>query len=364
MRTWFGRDFMSPLAVVSILLSWPAYGEVALAENDPDCQIRIHDRIASGDANVFRVLSEILLEQDRSQFRRSPSSLEGQWPRTVCLDSPGGNFVEGILIANMIQGRFATKLEPNANCYSACAIAFMAGSAYHPEEVLVDLSPEDNIGGWDVGPRRSMAPTSVLGFHAPFIDYSGRDSIPVGEAEEGMRGALALTGFLLASIKENFPVELAQEMLGKGRDEFFFVNEVGQLNAWDIDLSADYHPRLTSDLFQRAWITVAHKYDHGSPGYGSIGDTAFGIAPTQPKLGGASGWDYGMESGSTQSGAPYLLATGVGGEASFGAAFLDYGDYFQLRVLSSDFQTEYDRFNIQGWQLAAPTAKVSGFRSR
>jgi len=67
---------------------------------------------------------------------------------------------------------------------------------------------------------------------------------------------------------------------------------------------------------------------------------------------------YDTSRGATQSGFPYLLATNIGGEASFGAAFIDYGTFFQLRVLSADFSEEITRFDIKGWQLVDPHTKI------
>lgn len=77
-----------------------------------------------------------------------------------------------------------------------------------------------------------------------------------------------------------------------------------------------------------------------------------------PSLHGTSGWDHDTSQGRTQSGASYLLATNIGNEASFGAAFIDYGDFYQLRVSSPDFSKEIARYEIAGWQLADPNTNI------
>ncbi|MDP3860254.1 MAG: hypothetical protein Q8Q63_01560 [Phaeovulum sp.] len=150
--------------------------------------------------------------------------------------------------------------------------------------------------------------------------------------------------------------------MSKGPDDVFVVDEVGQLNAWGIQLDAAFHPPLTKELFRRAWETVAHQYEYGDPGYGAIGNTAYGNKTLVPRLGWASGWDDHLERVEVPGAAPYLIVGGVGGEASFSAALIDYGDTFQLRVLSDDFLTEYNRYTLKGWQLADPRTKIYDLR--
>ena len=345
-----------------LLGSFPgvSIGDVALERSD-DCDILVSGTISSGDVQTFAGSADVLLALDREAYQSDPNSLRGHWPRTVCLNSAGGSYAAGIDIANLIQGRFGTRLMPEAECYSACAVVFMSGSAQHPDEILHDHNPEDSSSGWLVGPKRLMAPTAILGFHAPYIEFSGRDTIPVQEAQEWMTGVSALTGFLVSSIKENFPPELAQEMLARGPGEFFFIDEVGQLNAWGIDLETDFHPRISMDMFRRSWSVAAHQFGYGGGGYGSIGDTSFGLKGPPAQMDSASGWASPLEAGQTQSGSDYLLVGSVGREASFGAALIDYVNVFQLRVLSPDFTEEYARFDLQGWQMEQPSRQISSF---
>ncbi|MDP2063156.1 MAG: hypothetical protein Q8Q63_01565 [Phaeovulum sp.] len=178
---------------VSAFSASVADAEVVAVDGDANCDIRVIGRLTMEDLGAFAILSERLVAQDKATFSRSPNDLLGVWPRTVCLAGPGGSYLAGIEIARLIQGRFATRVETGGECYSACAIAFMAGSSEHPEDVLFDWNPEDNLPGWEAGPKRTLSPTSRLGFHAPYINFSGRELIPASEAESGMRDLLALT---------------------------------------------------------------------------------------------------------------------------------------------------------------------------
>jgi hypothetical protein len=326
--------------------------------SDEHCDLRIEGEITTDDVAVFRELSDRLIRQARSRYDLRSEFVVENWPHTVCLNSPGGSFLAGVEIAIMVQGYFETRLEPNASCFSACAIIFMAGSADHPGGLFAQPNPEEAGYGFRMQPRRIMSPSSMLGFHAPYINYGGRELVSVDEAQSALLGALSLTSFLLEATQRNYPLALAVEAMSRGPDEMFIVDEVGQLNAWNIGLDSDVDLSLSREHFQTAWITFAHQYANGRPGYGSVGDPAFGTMDNLPELWPTSGWDYNMTEARTPNGAPYLLATNIGNEASFGAAFIHYGDQFQLRVLSTDFSQEFARYDISDWQLLHPRTSI------
>lgn len=347
------------LAIALTAFTNVSRADVRLSDlSDNLCDIQIEGEIQNGDAQRFREYAELLIGQAEAEHQQRPEAVQADWPFTVCLDSVGGSYVEGIQLALAVQGYFETRLLDGAECYSACAFVFMSGSADSAWRLFARPSPEEAPYGYSTRPMRTMSPSSRLGFHAPYVNFEGRDTVSVGEAEAAISGVLALTGFLLTETQENFPLELAQQALRRGPDELYFVEEVGQLNAWSIGLASNYRPPLTFETFRTAWITFAHRYANGTPGYGSVGDPAFGVMEDSPSLWGTSGWDYNTSQGTTESGAPYLLAANVGNEASFGAAFIDYGDFFQLRVLTPDFSTEIARYDILGWQLVDPATRI------
>ena len=106
------------------------------------CEIKIEGRIAAGDYDKFRALF--------------PEDFVGKGGPSVCLDSDGGDFVEGLKIAEFVADRHInTVLDQGSKCASACSWIFMAGVNWA-------------TGGTEIA--RTMHPRSFLAFHAPYVD--------------------------------------------------------------------------------------------------------------------------------------------------------------------------------------------------
>jgi uncharacterized protein YecT (DUF1311 family) len=108
------------------------------------CEIRVSGTIVLGD-----------LAKLKSKLPRGYEV--GKAGPTMCLNSPGGDFVEGLSIAEFVADGFSTYLESGAVCASACSWIFMAGT-------------NQSTGGSSLS--RSMHYRSSLVFHAPYIDAS------------------------------------------------------------------------------------------------------------------------------------------------------------------------------------------------
>lgn len=323
------------------------------------------ERLSEGDSEQFKELAQYFHEKDKLAYEHNINALIEIWPRTVCLDSPGGSYIEGVNIALEVNNYFATKLPSDSDCLSACALIFMSGTLIHPDHVLFRHYEEacySNCEGWTPEPSRTLSPSSVLGFHAPYVNFEGKTSVSVQTVQEINQSLLQISSFLQAEAKNNFPPELASAMMSKRPDETFYVDEVGQLTSWSIGLDTGFRPTLDVHALKRAWIMYAHDYDHNNGGYGSLGDTKFGIKGPVSEPNGASGWDAGLYRGRTQSGAEYIQAGGIGGEASWTAVLIDYGDIWQLRALTGG--EEYQRYDIEGWKLANPFKKINSFAER
>ena len=79
----------------------------------------------------------------------------------VLLESPGGDLIDGLVIGRAIRtAGFTTGVAPDTACASACALAWLAGTT------------------------RYMDPSALVGFHAAYIEDSGRKS------ESGVGNAL------------------------------------------------------------------------------------------------------------------------------------------------------------------------------
>ncbi|MEL7543905.1 MAG: hypothetical protein AAGJ70_09035 [Pseudomonadota bacterium] len=139
----------------------------------------------------------------------------------LTLSSEGGSFNEALKIADAITlHTIETIVLKDTACMSACAIAFMAGrSAFNsPNFTYV---------------QRTMHTTSRLGFHSPFIvanrdlQYSGDD------IESRYEAALRDMSQLF---RPDFPRRLIKQMLAVGSRDFYKIDRVHKLLAFDIGI--------------------------------------------------------------------------------------------------------------------------------
>jgi hypothetical protein len=109
------------------------------------CTVKLSGKIAEGDTKRLKLLTGSFDHDGRR------STLSG----VVCLDSPGGNFFEGVALARYFyEYGIATVIEPSAKCFSVCAVAFMMGTTRGMKESLVN---------------RRLYPGAQLGFHRPSL---------------------------------------------------------------------------------------------------------------------------------------------------------------------------------------------------
>lgn len=151
----------------------------------------------------------------------------------LCLDSPGGSLIEGQAMFEKIwTNSIFTVVKPQANCLSACALAFLGGS-------------------WQVGTdvvrfyRRWMWPGARLGFHRPYLDIAGKDGVyeanVVAEAfDHAMLSALKIYEMNQTIDRKvtGMPDYLYYKVLATrgGPSSFHYVDTVGDLVMSDIDL--------------------------------------------------------------------------------------------------------------------------------
>ena len=104
------------------------------------CAFGLDGPITKGDADR---LTAAISSSHINQYNERTSS--------VCLKSNGGSYVEGLKIAELVYNRgLSTVIEYGSECYSACAIIFMAGVASARE-----------------GPMRKLSVGGVLDFTRP-----------------------------------------------------------------------------------------------------------------------------------------------------------------------------------------------------
>jgi len=157
-------------------------------------QFHFEGPVTEGDATALAALIDEFVEC-------TPDLLDitGSNCAVVTLNSPGGDYIEGLRLAALMRERaIATVVEANAECYSACAFAFLGGTGYARQE---------GIGAYI---DRMIEPGGILGFHAPYF------------ASEALDGLVAQFGM--------------DDVLGASRDDVALM--IQQLVDWNVNANA------------------------------------------------------------------------------------------------------------------------------
>ena len=103
--------------------------------------LRLQGEIVTGDASKVRAAIARLRPIDRIAIE---------------LDSPGGNYAEGLALAKLFRNEQVTTVVRNDKlCLSSCAIAFLGGARGRSGEARM---------------MRLVEPRAQLGYHAPYLD--------------------------------------------------------------------------------------------------------------------------------------------------------------------------------------------------
>jgi len=166
-----------------------------------------------------------------------PATADGS---RLCLNSPGGNFVEGLRMFHTIWNKdsVATYVRSGDGCYSACAIAFLGGS-------LV-------VGTGAIRSRYAVIePGAHLGFHAPSLlleDGSTHSSKEVGDAYAlALRSASHL--FDLTQIVEHgargMTSFLYSRTLATPPEAMYEIDTIGKASLSHVDVALVPVPEIT-----------------------------------------------------------------------------------------------------------------------
>jgi hypothetical protein len=204
------------LAVITILVSGQTSSWAAdLRESNSErCAFTLNGPIVSGDSDRLAALLAV-------------SRLDSLDERTttLCLQSPGGSFDEAIKISDLLYDRgLSTVVVDRSECYSACAIVFMAG-------VMPDRE----------APFRKLSAGAIVGFHAPYLSPGeGRYSREqVDEILQDMRKAI-LALLHLSSRKTKLAStdfmkkSLIARIFEGGPKEVSVVKTIAEAARWDI----------------------------------------------------------------------------------------------------------------------------------
>lgn len=178
------------------------------------CNIRLSGPIEVGDLQRLKAI----ISADHSAYTGT----------ALCLNSPGGNFDEGVAIAKfLVANGVYTVLEKGASCFSACAVIFMAGSVHF--EIGATIA-------------RFMHFQARLGFHAPYVSGLPDKDYDNAEIEASYRAAVAAVRKLMqfnsgvfqegetkkAIDKDIMPPPLLTEILERGPRDLLEIKTVNQ----------------------------------------------------------------------------------------------------------------------------------------
>jgi hypothetical protein len=169
--------------------------------------------------------------------RISCSGPDGMPTAVLTMNGNGGSYSEGLAMADFLRANhIATVVERGAVCYSACAFAFLGGSAY---------SSQDGVGAYI---DRVVEPGSTVGFHAP---YKNEDAFRAALEERGAMAAQgdtrdALSLMVKELVKWNVDPEVIFKMVGMGPDQTYDLK-----TAEDLYLARVNLPPTPS----KGWIT-------------------------------------------------------------------------------------------------------------
>lgn len=206
------------------------------------CMVTATGPILPGDADRLRAM----LPGD-SEFRQYVTDT----PR-LCFDSPGGSFVEGLAIARHLRNTgVAAHIPRGASCLSACAIAFLGGSARNFEDALIDIRD------------RSLHSTARLGFHAPQLDVPDA-SFNRAEVQRAFTIAMRSAALTFSRLDElRITRDFALDFFAVEGNAFYEIDTVtrlAQLGA-EVEGLAPLPERLSDDGLRRICAFVSPKTD-------------------------------------------------------------------------------------------------------
>lgn len=157
----------------------------------------------------------------------------------ICLDSNGGSFVESLALAKFLtEQKIGTVVADGDACLSACAIAFMFGTAH-----VIDVDGVIN---------RNLHKNAKLGFHRPSIHIPKGNNYTAQELEKVFSIAMESNQALLAMAGHSRPQssrpfmdgDLIEQMLKHEGDNFYYIDTINKAGRWDINVIGFEPPAL------------------------------------------------------------------------------------------------------------------------
>jgi hypothetical protein len=152
---------------------------------------------------------------------------------TLCLNSSGGSYEEGLIIAELIVNRrLSTAVDADATCLSACVIVFLSGN----------VSNEDS----SIRPSRRLHVAGKLGFKEPY--------------DEGLSAVKQLIALHPELIRKELIVEMSEHV----PDKTFFINTVGQAIEYSVNVFGVRGPQEFSEVSSEMLCDICDNANQGN----------------------------------------------------------------------------------------------------
>ena len=197
------------------LMALPLSAATIAPVTDSDlCKLSLSGPIEQGDYDRF-------LAAAQTSFIPMEEVGESTSANTICLDSPGGSLLEGMLLARHF---YEEDL-----CASACALMFMMGRAVGPEVSFIN---------------RKMDINAKLGFHRPSLRLQAEGAFGSRDIEDSYDMAVtAVVDYIVLANKtapwSSQPMvhsDLVKRIFATPGDDIFFIDTVEKAARWDIEL--------------------------------------------------------------------------------------------------------------------------------
>lgn len=223
-------------------------------QTDPGigCSLTLSGEIGRGDADALSARLDALI----AGIDNYPSGRPEQ-QIVLCLQSPGGSFVEAVAMARAIHQRdVTTRVSPGESCLSACAVAFLGGR----------FNSRSGEGSW---PSRYLHPDARLGFHAPALilpegDFTREDAQRAYDIAIEAVGLISLEARTLG-----LPQDLLTAMFTHHGEDFFYVTTLDHAAYFDIRLYGYDLPAIRRETTRHACMNAWHWH----VGFNVVGET-------------------------------------------------------------------------------------------
>lgn len=223
------KRFITILVIFTVAcLAASRMGHAAEIRRIGDIDIQLDGQIDLGDANKLENIL-IAIQNEHAGFIVVP---------TLALNSKGGSFIEGLLIGRLLRKYGASTLvRSNAECFSACAIAFLGGTMFY-----VASGP---------GISRRLEIGGTIGFHGYYVNPDTNRLIRATALEPylGFELSKVLASMLAGyAAQMNVSSDWVEKTLARGPAELHLVSTIGDV----LDLGIDIESSSRVSLIDRS----------------------------------------------------------------------------------------------------------------